>query len=79
MQVCLCKIGAHLLEKLTICIVAIQQCFNYFVFAGKILNPFTVLQFRNDDCRGEDNLIGTCYSVRGKNASTPETVALTIP
>ena len=52
---------------------------NYFVFSGKILNPFTVLQFRNDDCRGEDNLIGTCYSVRGKNASTPETVALTIP
>ena len=49
------------------CIVAIQQCFNYFVFAGKILNPFTVLQFRNDDCRGEDNLIGTCYSGKGKN------------
>jgi len=30
---------------------------------GKILNPFTVLQFPNADCRGgEDNLIGTCYT-----------------
>ena len=40
---------------------------NYFVFAGKILNPFTVLQFPNADCIGEDNLIGTCYTSGGKN------------
>ena len=38
-----------------------------FVFSGKILNPFTVLQFPNADCIGEDNLIGTCYTSRGKN------------
>jgi len=31
---------------------------------GKILNPFTVLQFPNADCIGEDNLIGTCYTSR---------------
>ena len=40
---------------------------NHFVFAGKILNPFTVLQFPNADCFGEDNLIGTCYTSGGKN------------
>ena len=43
---------------------------NYFVFAGKILNPFTVLQFPNADCIGEDNLIGTCYTSGGKNKKT---------
>ena len=52
---------------------------NYFVFAGKILNPFTVLQFPNADCIGEDNLIGTCYTSGGKNKVSKDRLETNVP
>ena len=43
----------------------------YFVLLGKIFNLFAVVQFGNDDCRGDalqdpESLIGTCYTSSGK-------------